>query len=98
MQGHPKWICHSEEFRPNLVHWRRKWKFTLVFLLGEFHGQNEKANFLTLEYEPLRLEGVQYATGGEQRSIMNSSRKNETAEPKWKRCSVVDESGCENKV
>ena len=35
----------------------------------------------TLNGEPVRLVGVQHATGEEQR---NSSRKNEEAEPKWK--------------
>ena len=37
----------------------------------------------TLEDEPPRLVGVQYATGKEQR---NSSRRNEEAEPKQKQC------------
>ena len=45
---------------------------------------------LTLNGEPARLVGVQHATGEEQR---NSSRKNEEAEPKWRRCPVVDVSG-----
>ena len=36
----------------------------------------------TLEDEPSRLEGMQYATGEEQRAITNSSRKNEVAGPK----------------
>ena len=35
---------------------------------------------MTTEYKPLRSEGVQYATGEEQR---NSSRKNEETGPKW---------------
>ena len=81
-----------------MVHWRRKWQLTPVFLLGEFHGQSEKAKFLTLEYEPLRLEGVQCATRGEQRSIMNSSRKNEKVEPKQKQHSAVDVMGDGSKV
>ena len=53
---------------------------------------------MTLEDEPLRLEGVQYATRGEWRAITNSSRKNEAAGPKWKQCLVVDVSGDESKV
>ena len=36
------------------------------------------------EDEPPKLEGVQYATGEEQRAITNSSRKNEAAGPKRK--------------
>ena len=43
-------------------------------------------------------EGVQYATGEEQKAITTSSRitnssKNEVAGPKWKRPSAVDVSG-----
>ena len=36
----------------------------------------------TLKDESFRLEGVQHATGEEQRIITNSSRKNEVAELK----------------
>ena len=50
---------------------------------------------MPLKDEPLRLLGVQYATGKEQR---NSSRKNEEAEPKWTPCPAVDVSGGESKV
>ena len=53
---------------------------------------------MTLEDEPLRSEGVIYATGEEWRAITNSSRKNEVAGPKWKRHSVVDVSGDESKI
>ena len=52
----------------------------------------------TLEDEPPRSEGIQYVTGEEQRAITNSSRKNEVAGPKQKKCSVVDVSGGESKV
>ena len=53
---------------------------------------------MTLEDEPPRLEGVQYATGEGQEAIGNSSRKNEVAGPKRNQCSVVDVSGGESKV
>ena len=53
---------------------------------------------MTPEDKPLRLEGVQYATGKERRTITNSSRKNEASGPKWKRPLVVDVSGGESKV
>ena len=36
-----------------------------------------------LEDELPRSEGVQYATGEEQRAVTNSSSKNEAAGPKW---------------
>ena len=39
---------------------------------------------MTLEDEPQRLEGVQYATVEEWRAVTNSSRKNEVTGPKWK--------------
>ena len=42
--------------------------------MNSMKGQKD----MTLEDEPLRLEGVQYATREEQR---NSSRRNEEAEP-----------------
>ena len=44
---------------------------------------------------PPRSEGVQYATGEEQRAITNSPRKNEVTGPKQKQCSVVEVSGGE---
>ena len=53
---------------------------------------------MTLEDEPPRLEGVQYATGEEWRAVTNNCRKNEEAEPKRKRLSVVNVSGGEIKV
>ena len=54
---------------------------------------------MTTEDEPFpRLEGVQYATGEEQRAIINSSRKNEVAGPKQKWHSGMDVSGSESKV
>ena len=53
---------------------------------------------MTLEDVSPRSEGVKYATGEEWRAITNSSRKNEEAGPKWKRCSVVDVSGGESEA
>ena len=50
------------------------------------------------EDEPPRLEGVQYATGEELRTITNSSGKNDVAGPKRKQCSVMDMFGGESKV
>ena len=42
----------------------------------------KRQNDMTLNDELPRLEGVQYATGEEQRAITNSSRKNEATGPK----------------
>ena len=36
---------------------------------------------MTPQYEPPRSEGIQYATGEEQKAIKNSSNKNEAAGP-----------------
>ena len=58
----------------------------------------ERQKDMIPEDEPSRLKGVQYATGEEWRAITNSSRKNEEAGPKWKRCSVVDVSGGESEA
>ena len=53
---------------------------------------------MTLEDKTSRMEGVQYATGEEQRAITNSSRKNEVTGPKQKQHSAVDVSDGESKV
>ena len=45
-----------------------------------------------------RSEGIQHATGEEERAIANRSKKNEAAGPNWKRCLTVDMSGDESKV
>ena len=42
MQGHPRWMGHSEEFWQIVVHWKRKWQHTPVFLLWEPHEKYEK--------------------------------------------------------
>ena len=52
---------------------------------------------MTLEDEPNRSEGVQYAAGNGQMAIINSSRKNEVADPKMKWRPVVNMSGGESK-
>ena len=48
--------------------------------------------------EPPKLEGIQYATGEEQRAITNNSRKNAAIGWKQKWCSVVHISGGESKI
>ena len=55
----------------------------------------KKQKDMTLEDEPSRLVGAQYATREEQR---NSSRKNEETKPKQKQCPVVDVSGGKSKA
>ena len=58
----------------------------------------KKQKDMTLEDEPPRLKGVQYATGEEQRAITNNFIKKEADGPKQKWCLFVDVSGSESKV
>jgi len=53
-----------------------------------------------MNHPPPRSEGIQYATGEERRAIINTSNKNEEAEPKQEHFSwhsAVDMSGGESK-
>ena len=43
MQSQPRWTHHSEEFWQNVIHWRRGWQTTSVFLLWE-HTISIKTN------------------------------------------------------
>ena len=69
-----------------MVHWRREWKTTSVFLPQEPHEQCEQA----LKDELPRSVGAQYATGDQWR---NNYRKNEEMESKQKQHPVVDVTG-----
>ena len=73
MQDHTRWKAHSGEFWQNVIHWRREWQTTPVFLLWEPHEQYEKAEIYDTRRKtlppPTRTEGVQYATKEEQTVI-----------------------------
>ena len=56
---------HSEELCQNIVHWRRKWQTTPVFLLQEPHEQSEKAKRYDMEDETSKSEDIKCATGEE---------------------------------
>ena len=43
MWGHPRQMGHNGEVWQNVVHWRREWQTTSVFLPWEPHEQYEKA-------------------------------------------------------
>ena len=58
-----------------MVHLRREWQTTSVFLPGEPHAQCEKQKDMTGEDEPLWSEGVRYAIVDKHRTITNSFRK-----------------------
>ena len=95
MWGPPRWMGHGGEVWLNVVHWRREWQTTSVFLPWEPHEQYEKANDRILKEEPSRSVGAQYATGDQWR---NNSRKNEGMEPKQKQYPAVDVTDDRSKV
>ena len=78
-----------------MVHWRREWQTTSIFLPQEPREQYEKEKDRTLKDDLLSLVGAQYATGDEWR---NNYRKNEDAEPKQKQHPAVDVIGDGSKV
>ena len=43
MWGYPRWAGHGGEIWQNVVHWRREWQTTSLFLPWEPHEQYEKA-------------------------------------------------------
>ena len=43
MWGHPRWMGHGGEVWQNVVHWRREWQITSVFLPWEPHEQYDPA-------------------------------------------------------
>ena len=79
----------------NMVHWRREWQTTSVFLPWEPHESMKRQNDTILKEELTRSVGAQYATGDQWR---NNSRKNEGMEPKQKQYPAVDGTGDRSKV
>ena len=77
--------------------WRRKWHPIPVFSPQVLHEQYEKAKRYDAGRWAARVRGIQHATGGGWREIMNSSRNKEATGPKQKWHSVVDEFGSESK-
>ena len=73
--GLPRRTGHSEEFWQSVVHWRRKWQTTPVFLLQEPHELYEKAErFDTRRWAP-QVSGVQYATGGSRGQLLTAPQR-----------------------
>ena len=83
------------EFWQNVVHWRREWQTTSVFLPWEPVNSMKRQKDRKLKDELPRLLGAQYATGEQFR---NNSRENEETEPKQKQHPVVDVTGNGSKV
>ena len=52
-------------------------------------GSVKRHNYTIPKDKPPMLEGIQYATGEEQRAIINNSSKNESAGSQWEQYSVV---------
>ena len=94
LEGHARRTRHGRKFWQNVVHWRREWQTTSVFLPWEPLEQSEKAKSRTLKDELPRSVDVKYATGG----VENNSRKNEETEPKQKQHPVLDVTGEGSKV
>ena len=89
---------HGEEFDKMWCTGKGNGKPLQYSCLENLTNSMKRQKDTTPEDEPPSLEGVQYATGEEQRAIMNSSKKSDVVGPKWKRHSVVDVSGDESKV
>ena len=79
--GHPKQASHGGEVWQNVVHWRKEWQTTSVFLPWNPMNSMKTQNDRILKEELPRSVSVQYATGDQWR---NNSRKNEEREPKRK--------------
>ena len=77
VQGHPRQMGHSEEFRQN---WRRKGKPLQYSSLENTMDSMKRQEYMTSDDESPRSEGIQYAIG-EYWSVM-TNRKNEAAGPK----------------
>ena len=78
-----------------VVHWRREWQATSVFLLeNPMNSMKRQNGRIPIEELPRPL-GAQYATGDQWR---NNSRKNEGMEPKQKQYPVVGVTGDRSKV
>ena len=78
-----------------MVHWRREWQTTLVFLLENPMNSVKRQKDRTLKDKFPRSVGAQYATDDQWR---NNSRKNEGMEPKQKQYPAVDVTGDRKKV
>ena len=86
---------HGGKVWQNVVHWRREWQTTSVFLPWEPMNSMKRPKDRTLKDELPRLVGAHYATGNQWR---NNSRKNEGMEPKWKHHPVVNGTGDGSRV
>ena len=82
VQGHPRWTGRSERSDKTWSTAGRNGKPLQYSCCENPINSMKRQKDMTLEDEPPSSEGVQYATGEEQRATTNSSRKNEAAGPK----------------
>ena len=92
--GHPRRTGHGEVWQ-NVLHWRREWQTTSVFLPWDAMNSMKWQNNGIPREELPRSVGAQYATRDQWR---NNSRKNEEMEPKQKWYPVLDVTGDRSKV
>ena len=82
--SHPRQTGHGEELLQNVVYGGGSGSPLQYSCHENPTNSMKRQKDMTLKDGLPRLEGVQYATGEEQRAITNSSRKNEAAGPKQK--------------
>ena len=89
MQGHPGPTGHSEVMTKRGPLEEEMVNHSSILSMRTLWTVWKDKKIWHQEMSPPKLEGVQYATGEEQRAITNSSRKNEAAGPKQKGHSAV---------
>ena len=96
-QGHPRLTDHSEELWENVVHWRKKWQITPVFLPGEPQEQHENAKRWHWKMSPLVLKVPSILMGRSRGQLLIAPER-----MKWlgqsRNDSVMDVSDGESKV
>ena len=85
---------HGGEFWQNVLHWRREWQTTSVFLPWEPHEQFKRQKDMTLKDEFPRSVGVPY----ELEKSGEITQEEWTDGTKQKQCPLVDVTGDGNKV
>ena len=100
MQGHPRWTVLVKNSDTAWFTGGGNSKLLQYSCRENPMNNMKRQKYMTLEDEPLRLEGNQYATGEEWRALTNINRatKNEVTRPKQKQHSVVYVTGGESKV
>ena len=98
MPGCPRWMSHRVEFWQDVIHMRKKWQPTPVFVPQEIHDQYKKAKRYYTGRRVAHVRRCSICYWGRASAITKSYRKTEVAGPKWERCPAVDVSGAESKL